>query len=544
VHDSLNNFHSFISTSTYALNTWYHVAATYDGANVVLYVNGSVVSTTSYTTGIGINHYDDAGNQFMFGNYGSNSTLQTFQGTIDDIRYYNRALSAAEIAALYKQYDTSTKIGTGQAGLIGWWKLQGNAKDSTPYANDGFFGGSPASVADRKGRPNSAYSFNGSQYIAIPNFSAKAVGAPGMTLTGWVKPPNNPGYSGYFGLRNDSNADFYVLQLNGTNNLECRYRGTNGTAYTAPPPTVTPNVWQMVTIVYTGSTVGCYINAVSAGTIATSSNITNTGVNLDIAAVRNSPGYLLSGSVSDVRFYNRALSQSEITKLYNSYNSQLDLGGGSVSTGVNLQKGLVGYWSLNSNAKDATPYSNNGTVTAATLTTDRKGRANSAYSFNGTSAYIDLPITPTYGGLTVSLWFNAASISGDNPRLLANSHTDASDNTGFELMFRNGGGSGFFDVGNGSTNGMAGWTQQLVGGQWYHYVGVYDGSHVYAYLNGVQVASANYSGGAIAASGFNVDIGRDSSYAGDYFNGVIDDVRIYNRGLNISEVQALYKEYQ
>jgi hypothetical protein len=143
----------------------------------------------------------------------------------------------------------------------------------------------------------------------------------------------------------------------------------------------------------------------------------------------------------------------------------------------------------------------------------------------------------------VSAWFNAGSLSGSSPRLVANSHTDV-DNKGFELMFRNGGATGFFDVGNGTTNGLAGWTQQLVAGQWYHYVGVYDGSHVYAYLNGAQVASFNYSGGAIAASGFNVDIGRDSAYSGDYFNGTIDNVRIYNRGLNASEIQALYTEYQ
>lgn len=534
---------SITSSNSYNDGLWHLATATMSSATgMVLYVDGQSVGANANTTSQAFSGWWRLGEMTTSGQ--SNMSSDDIAGSLDDARVYNRALSAAEVIALYKQYNTSPKLASGENGLIGWWKLQGNAKDATPYANDGFFGGSPTSVADRNGRPNNAYSFSGSQYIAVPNFSANVVGAPGMTLTGWVKPPNNPtSYMGYFGMRNDANADFYVLQLQNSNNLECRYRGTNGTGYTAPTTTITPNVWQMVTIVYTGSTVGCYINAVAGGTTPTASAITNTGVNFDIAAVKNSPGYLLNGSVADVRFYKRALTQTEITNLYNSYNSQISLGGDGANAGVNLQKGLMGYWPLNGNAKDATPYSTNGTVSGATLTNDRYNRANSAYSFNGTSAYVDLPITPTYNNLTVSLWFNASSLSGSSARLLANSHTDV-DNKGFELMFRSGGATGFFDVGNGSANGMAGWTQQLVAGQWYHYVGVYDGSHVYAYLNNVQVASVNYSGGPIATSGYDVDIGRDSAYSGDYFSGIIDDVRIYNRALNANEIQALYNEYQ
>ena len=47
--------------------------------------------------------------------------------------------------------------------------------------------------------------------------------------------------------------------------------------------------------------------------------------------------------------------------------------------------GLVGYWGFNGNANDESGNGNNGTVNGATLTTDRNGNANSAYSFNGTS---------------------------------------------------------------------------------------------------------------------------------------------------------------
>jgi hypothetical protein len=147
----------------------------------------------------------------------------------------------------------------------------------------------------------------------------------------------------------------------------------------------------------------------------------------------------------------------------------------------------------------------------------------------------------TSSALTVSVWFNAANLSNANPRLVANSHTDG-DAKGFQLMFNSGGASGFFDVGNGTAEGRASWSQQLVEGTWYHYVGVYNGATVSAYLNGVQVASTAFAGGAIAAgTGPDINIARNPTYAGDYFIGAIWDVRIYKRALLAAEVLALYQ---
>ena len=147
----------------------------------------------------------------------------------------------------------------------------------------------------------------------------------------------------------------------------------------------------------------------------------------------------------------------------------------------------------------------------------------------------------TSSTLTVSLWFNAANLSNANPRLVANSHTDG-DAKGCQLMFNAGGASGFFDVGNGTAEGRASWSQQLVAGTWYHYVCVYDGATVSAYLNGVQVASAAFAGGAIAAgTGPDINIARNPTYSGDYLISAISDVRIYKRGLSAAEILALHK---
>src|SRR5580704_12112208 len=74
-----------------------------------------------------------------------------------------------------------------------------------------------------------------------------------------------------------------------------------------------------------------------------------------------------------------------------------------------LTNGLVAYYPFNGNANDASGNGNNGMVFGATLATDRFGNANSAYYFDGISAYITVPLSNTVfsGDFTASIWFNA-----------------------------------------------------------------------------------------------------------------------------------------
>jgi beta-galactosidase len=78
---------------------WHHVAGTYDGSQVKLYVNGGLVGTADYEGPIDINTYPV--------NIGRNSeaTNRLYNGAIDEVRIYNRALSAGEILYLADQHD-------------------------------------------------------------------------------------------------------------------------------------------------------------------------------------------------------------------------------------------------------------------------------------------------------------------------------------------------------------------------------------------------------------------------------------------------------
>jgi hypothetical protein len=82
-------------TTKLPLNTWTHLATTYDGTNQRFYVNGILVGTTLSPAGSGGGIVQSNGALRIGGN--ASSTGEFFQGLIDEVRVYNRALSAAEI---------------------------------------------------------------------------------------------------------------------------------------------------------------------------------------------------------------------------------------------------------------------------------------------------------------------------------------------------------------------------------------------------------------------------------------------------------------
>lgn len=80
----------------------------------------------------------------------------------------------------------------------------------------------------------------------------------------------------------------------------------------------------------------------------------------------------------------------------------------------------------------------------------------------------------------------------------------------------------------------------LTTGQWYQLAGTYDGSTLKTYVNGVLDRQISVSG-SMDATAFPITIGKTADSAANYFNGLIDDARVYNRALSAAEIAALYK---
>ena len=250
-------------------------------------------------------------------------------------------------------------------------------------------------------------------------------------------------------------------------------------------------------------------------------------------SVSNAP-YSLSGSSYNVVITN-------YLKKITSSNATLSVVGIPVIYST-LNQGLAAYYSFSGNANDSSGNGNNGVNNGATLTANRFGTANEAYSFNGVSNVISIPdfYQADANVHTMSFWMQADS--WDNTF-----HTAFVDILGKDNL-----GSGTRQwVCQGLKSGQIRWAvftsvgeydldsiSQLQTGQWYQVATVWDGTNESVFINGKFDGSVS-APGTLIQSNAPVRIGGDP-IGHQYFSGSIDDVRIYNRALSSNEVGQLY----
>lgn len=209
--------------------------------------------------------------------------------------------------------------------------------------------------------------------------------------------------------------------------------------------------------------------------------------------------------------------------------------------------GLVSHWSFNGNANDLTNNANHGTVYGATLTTDRFGNLGKSYAFNGTNNYIETPISNLIvNEYSYSAWALTNSIpnAGTGTYVLFVGTTGGSQciNTNNNVGVNNGwGGNGY-----NSTSPVQYITYQgsnLTTGQWVHIVLTRSSNAMKLYINCnlVKTDSTTYNTLPYYGSSQILKIGTRDNNTG-FFDGKIDDIRIYNRAINPNEVCALYNE--
>ena len=218
---------------------------------------------------------------------------------------------------------------------------------------------------------------------------------------------------------------------------------------------------------------------------------------------------------------------------------------GNSSLPANLQNGLVGYWPFNGNANDASGNGNNGTVNGATLTTDRFGNSNGAYSFNGVNNNINLsPINFTGNNISISTWVNPTSLTSNRNHVLIRQQS----NVGLDYLLS------FQEYGNimsfGLTTSNNGYTELDVpiipsnnSNSWHNFIAVYNGNNRFLYKDGVLIGSDFVSGNIIFSSN-KCSIGSASESFEEFFNGKIDELEIYNRALSPAEIQQIYTQDQ
>jgi len=572
--------------TTLSQGIWYHVVAVIRGAtDMDIYLNGVNDGGTYSGTG-GAMVYNT--NPARIGFTQQLSSPSYFPGLIDDVRIYSRALTAAEITALYNTGAgsklTSSRSSTASAaadglsrGLVGHWTFDGKdivtgkANDVSGNDSHGILENMATSTSRVPGKIGQALHFDGvNDLISLQSVTSEYTipSGGGVTASAWVK-TRDP-YGCFVALRNLSDGDpnfILCLGYNGGANaaghflpLERCDAGNSCIKYFTSTARVDDGRWHMLTAVldqqnnefaaYIDSTKYSMGQAIDG--ILTFDTITSFGAEkywIETGFATSDQRYL-NGAVDDVRFYNRALSQSEVNQLYAQ-------GTPTVNTATaGRTDGLIGHWTFDGKdmvtgkANDMSGNGNHGTLVSMSTSSSRAiGKIGQALKFDGVDDYVNAGTAAgaDLSGLsqiTVGYWMQLHSDS--NLQVFMGPWTAVS--TGWHLqnetnLYR----SINFVIGDGVSSYAKGVTPNIMTkGKWHYITAVFNGGgstnaeRMQIYVDGVN-QPLNFTGtipSTITSTSAAMYFGRWSG--GTYFNGALDDVRIYNRAFSASEVKQLY----
>ena len=517
-----------------SINTWYNAVFTHNGTSSKLYLNGEIVGSASNTGGLGTNN-----NDIYIGSRQGSDLF--FNGSISDVRIYDRALSENEIELLYDSFKPKFSTSDSNKGLVGHWMLdsENGANDLTPNGNDGTANGgvTVGGTTDRKGKTGGSATFDGTNGYVKIDVNDWIRDVDYVTISGWyyhdVQTQGAP-----WGIMTDvpatvsSDGFWYHIDYAG-DTLKLRVEdNTNGeTAWDGTYFIETGN-WYYLTTIIGENKFDVYVNGVlnqSWTPTFSWSNINNDNAYLTLGYSYQTG---INGKLQDVRVYNRQLGADEISLLYDSYKPK-EASVGSLNKGLVLDMPLTTKHMKSSTVvSDLTPYGNDGTVSGATVGSD-------STSFDGVDDYVDLGDFDLQDNspFTYSVWINF--IDSQNSKTIMGKHADSPGGAsiGIDDLQPN---KIKFHL-NSYSSQRVNSNMTLNDGLWHFLTGIWDGTNLKLYIDGELNASSTPSPSLIFPD-LNFNIGRWVGQSSQYFNGDISGVKIYNRALSESEVKLLYEK--
>lgn len=533
------------------LDKWNHVCSTYiNGGTGYIYVNGVEVASGSMTN-------LDATSETV--TLGAQSGGDTLDGVLDDLRIYSRALSAGDVKRLYQMGATtyvsvSPESGLATAGqvpgvnsgLLAHWTFDGadllqNVADRSGQGNHGsLIAFAATSTAVVVGKLGQALSFEATNdYVSVPSLAINA--ASGFSVCAWAKFALFDG--GYQSIWRDDGADFGIY-IDNFNVIVARNNTNISSGITA-----VAGRWYHVCMTSETGTETIYVDgtlknsaAPAVGDHSSTSKIGADNFNQDI-----------TGTIDDVRFYNRVLSAAEIKRIYEIGTTAKvavtpDSGLAAPTQPSGLSNGLVGHWTFDGphllqNVTDMGSGGNTGRLINFTSTTTVRGKLGQALQFDGTDDYITMgsPASLDLSEATIAFWYKLNSLPGATSRYLVDKNASGL-NTG-DLHI----GYGRLDT---SGRLQVNWTTPTefqifedsvsLANVWKHVTVLCGTGGMIMYINGIQQADTDASTGCLTNTNPDFILGSQRG-ADNFFDGVLDDVRIYNRRLSPEEIRRLYQ---
>ena len=200
---------------------------------------------------------------------------------------------------------------------------------------------------------------------------------------------------------------------------------------------------------------------------------------------------------------------------------------------------LVGAWGFDetsgTTAVDASGRGNTGTLNGPTRTT--AGKVGGALSFNGVNDWVtvaDANVLDLTTGMTMEAWVRPTAVGSLWRTVMMKEQPN--NNLTYALYAGDGAGHAGANVFTTADRGVTGTTATPLNA-WTHLAATYDGATLRLYVNGVQAASRAVTGSIRATTGV-LRIGGNNIWTNEWFAGLIDEVRLYNKALTAAEIQA------
>ncbi len=464
---------------------WYHVAFVYDGGKKI-YVNGNLdaqggsgaYQSTALNTQIGHSPWAAAGNSNL-------------AGALDEMGIWSRALSASEIANLYDKSGA-----------------QPPSVANPPACMPG-----PVVVP---GKIGNGLAFGGNDKIAIPNPSGINTGNQ-KTVAAWIKTSTSNHNQQIFSTWDGTNGwQMYV----GTNGQLALWTNSGGTLFSNT--VVNDGNWHHVAAVFDGGSGTLFVDGVTknsaARTFGSPTKDDQIGTECPGTGSTTCDSSFV-GSIDEIAIWNRALSGPEINIVFTNGNS-----------GISYDPAISGGPSITTGAYNSSQDTNNYPLLSGTTLVPGKGR-----NFNGATDYatVSSPVgLPTGSVMSVTAWVKPSGTYADGSYNGIVRFGPGNCNNTFLLALQSTGKPSFAAFCNDFVP-TQGNVPAVTAGVWNHLAAVLNGASISLYVNGQKVSGTLGSTPNIASGVLNIG---STDNPGRFFNGAIDEVRVYKKALSDSEI--------
>lgn len=536
-----NTFPSVRSPADVLDGQFHHIAGTYDGTNIALYVDGQMHGLTNYS-GLVLNNMLPVNLGFTWGN---GTPRRFFRGDLDEVSVYQRALSAGEIRAIvgagtFGKQPPGSVLPPGN--MLAWWPLNGDFADVVGGLN-GVAVGAP-SFAD--GMVQTSLQLDGqTQWASLPS-GGILNGRTEATIEAWVRPQGphgslgNPGAVWFEGTSAFGYTRFAVFVLNdgsvrvgGRDSNTGTFKGVDSLA------AIPTDAWTHVAGTWkAGEGIKVFVNGV----------LNNTRTDAGLGAFTADAAYAVclggsgmgpgtntfNGGLDEVAVYGRALSSVEIAAIHAAGSA-----GKQPPQCVSPGDRLVAWWRGEGDGREVTG-NHPGTLLNGVAFTN--GFTGQAFAFDGVDDAVTVADSRSLrltNALTIQFWARRQRVGIDVALEKGGDWTDGQCNYGVGLhelnnrMFYF-----FFNGGWRGTDGPADFN-------WHHYAVVarHGDANPELYIDGTR-RSVAHSGGVgtinLTGNSLPLHLGAQLGTHTYFGNLILDEMAMWNRALTTNELAALY----